>query len=103
MGWRSHCATTVIVQYRPARDMPIKASDSGASLTSLLTRRPYVEARNKCLEAQVSSIFTSLSRALPDIVTLQIFGRSVILRGDGRYQNAARGSLSISFRHCGGS
>jgi hypothetical protein len=61
---------------------------------SLLTRRPYVEARNKCLEAQVSSIFTSLSRALPGIVTLQIFGRSVIPRGMG----VIRMQLEVAYR-----
>jgi hypothetical protein len=83
MGWRFHCATTVIVQYVQHGTCLSRQVIAVRPRPSLLTRRPFVEARNKCLEAQVSSIFVSLSRALPGMVTLQTFGRSIILRGMG--------------------
>jgi hypothetical protein len=103
MGWRFHCTTTVIVQYRPTRDMPIKASDNCASPIFIIDPKTVCRSSKQVSGGTSKFDFHILVSSPARYSDLADFRQERHSVGNGRYQNAARCSLSISFRHCGGS
>jgi hypothetical protein len=87
----------------PTRDMPIKASDSCASPTFTIDPKTVCRSSKQVSGGTSKFDFRILVSSPTRYGDLADFRQEHHSAGDGRYQNAARCSLSISFRHCGGS